>query len=96
MKIKELLEALSDYSPFLFFGSNEAEVASLVEDYQSDYVSEGVHVLNSLSAKGCKCAPTIITCNAFAGLLPPTAFNVILVDVQYLDAVHNKLTGMLP
>ena len=95
MKIKQVLEALREFNPILFMGSEQAEVTNVVEDYQSVYEPEGIHVLNSLSTKGSKCAPTIITSNAFLGLLPSTALNVITVDLVYLDQVYHKLNGLL-
>jgi len=95
MKIKEILKVLREYSPSLFRGSQDAEVKVVVEDYQSRFEPEGIFVLDGLGTKGSKCAPTVVTCNTFLGLLPPNVENVIVVDIDYLDGVYYKLNRIL-
>ena len=92
MKIKELLEKLADFHPRLFMGSEEAEVNSVVEDYQSVYEPEGIYVQTCYpDSKGSRCAPTVMTCNEFLGYFQPTVINVIVVDLANIEEVAREL-----
>ncbi len=80
----------------MFMGSEEAEVSSLVEDYQSVYDPEGIYVQAGYpDAKGSRCAPTILTCNEFLGYFQPTVINVIVIDLTDIDAAAKKLENLL-
>lgn len=96
MKIRQLLEKLSEFEPRLFMGSDEAEVSSVVEDYQSVYDPEGIYVQSAFpDAKGSRCAPTILTCNEFLGCFQPTVMNVIVVDITNIDDAARELERLL-
>jgi len=96
MKIKHLLQELEEFEPRLFMGSDEAEVSSVVEDYQSVYDPEGIYVQSAFpDSKGSRCAPTILTCNEFLGCFQPMVMNVIVVDIAHIDAASEKLDRLL-
>ena len=94
MNVKKVMQALQAFHPRLFMGSERFKVCTAVADYQSVYEPEGIYVLNSLETKGCHCAPTIVTCNEFLGCLPPTAINVILVEIFDLEEVAGQIEKM--
>lgn len=75
-------------------GSERFEVSTFVPEYQSFYELEGICVQNISCTKGYSNAPTIVTCSQYLFYLPPTAINVILVDLPYLDDVAVKLEQM--
>ncbi len=96
MNVGNILKELAQYKPSLFLGTEQYEVDTLVEDYQSVYEPYGIHVLGSLETKGMNCAATIVTCDEFLGCLPATAVNVILVNILDLDEIYLKLSKILP
>lgn len=95
MKVKQLLEELSEFSPTLLYGNPNWEVERIVDEWLPFYDEGAVYVENFVRCSAFQNSATVIVSDSSLAFLSPMAINVILVPAVDLDKVKERISVLL-
>lgn len=95
MKVKELLEKLSEFSPMLLCGDLDWEVERLADDWLPVYDEGAVCVEDFIRCPALRNSATVIVSEGSLGFLSSMVVNVIIVSVADLECIKEKVSVFL-
>ena len=95
MRIKELLEKLSEFSPMLLCGDVNWEVERVADDWLPIYDEGAVYVEDFVRCPAVRNSATVIVSDGALGFLSSMVVNVIVVTAADLESIKEKVSVLL-